>query len=179
MKLKRFCIATSISLLGLIGCGKSEIKKLEAENQMLLDFSMQQDAIINEVAHAINHFEENLGFIVQKETMIWNASNKENPEKENQLAAISSHLNAVDSLIQKNEDIIQRLNQRLEASEGKWHSLQKTVLLFRSKLRKKHQEVNQLRNKLGIAIEQTYAKREDIFAISPRPDNFMAASTSP
>lgn len=176
MKLKRFCVATSISLLGFLGCGKSEIKKLEAENQILHDFSIQQGAVINEVAQSINQFEENLGVIVQKEELIWKASHKDSAQKENQLAAISSHLFAVDSLIQKNEDIIHRLNLRLEVSEGKWHSLQKTVFLFRSKLKKKHQEVNRLRNKLGIAIEQSYAKREDIFTLSPPPADFMVAS---
>lgn len=179
MKLKRFCVATSISLFGLLGCGKSEIKKLEAENQMLLDFSMQQDAVINEVAQSINSFEKNLGTIVKKEEWMWKVSRQDSAHNKKQLETISGQLRLVDSLIQKNEELVERLHHQVEKSEGKWNKLQKTVSLFQEKLRQKHQEVTQLRNKLGIAIEHTYTGKEDFWAIRPKHKLYVAGSHRP
>jgi len=107
MNIKRFCVATSISLLGFLGCGKNEnTKQLEADNQMLLDFSIQQDEVINEVAASINQFEGNLKAVSQKEEQIWTSQKIDLHNQETQLAKLSKQLQSMDSLIYRNEGIL-------------------------------------------------------------------------
>ena len=110
----------------IFSCNSGKIKKLEEENNSLIEQTAQKDSLLNNFMSAFNDFESNLELIKENESLI--SMNSGDPEmRVDQKEKILSDIQMINQLLDDNKSIIADLSSRLEGSDAKLGEFRRMV----------------------------------------------------
>ena len=132
----------------IFSCNSGKIKKLEEDNNALLEQTAQKDSLLNDFMSAFNDFESNLEMIKEKESLI--SMNSGDPEmRVDQKDKIISDIQMINQLLDDNKSIIADLTSRLEGSDAKLGEFRRMVSRLKKQLEEKDSEVASLKTNLA------------------------------
>ncbi|MCB0835088.1 MAG: hypothetical protein KDE26_00055 [Bacteroidetes bacterium] len=132
----------------IFSCNSGKIKKLEEENNSLIEQTAQKDSLLNNFMSAFNDFESNLELIKEKESLI--SMNSGDPEmRVDQKEKILSDIQMINQLLDDNKSIIADLSSRLEGSDAKLGEFRRMVSRLKKQLEEKDTEVASLKTSLA------------------------------
>lgn len=169
--MKYLWIILLIPVMALFSCNQGKVKKLEAENQQLMDANQEQDSLLNSFMASFNAFDQNLQEIKAKEDLI--AMNAGDPEmrKETRKETILDDIQAINDLLDQNRNIIDELNQKLEASDGQVGQFRRMVANLKKSLNEKDTQIASLKENL---VEMDFT----IASLNRKVDTLSQASTN-
>lgn len=125
-----------------------QYKQLEQEKQSVSSDNSMKDSTINSMFGAFNRINENLQAIKQKQGLL-GKDGKGNVEKgadmEQQMAA---DLHAIDSLLDANKKLIQRMRSSAKANKSKISEMEKTIAMLEQTINEKDTEIAGLKEQL-------------------------------
>ena len=141
----------------LISCGNnSEVERLKAERDSLLQISGNKDQSINEFMQSFNEIEANLETIKQKENIISLKTHGDIELDQTAKDKINDDILAIYDLMKQNNDKLNSLKSKLRKANIKATEFEKMIQRMQSQLSAKDEEINTLKNdlaRLNIDIE--------------------------
>ncbi|MCK9611921.1 MAG: hypothetical protein PHR81_05540 [Bacteroidales bacterium] len=135
-----------------------QIKELQAQ-------LAEKDASVNEMFSFINDVEDNLNTIEASQMKI-QESKKGNTEVEQDVKeSIMEHITNINTLLEKNKELIKKLESALRNSNMKVDALQKTIELLNQQMLEKDTEIADLKTqleKLNFTVAELNTKIEDL-----------------
>jgi hypothetical protein len=125
-----------------------QYKQLEAERQGVAAESSMKDSTINGLFGAFNRINENLRVIKEKQGLLGKGATggaETGPDMEMSMAA---DLHMIDSLLDENKKLIERMRKNAKANKGKIAELEKTILAMESSIAEKDTEIASLKEQL-------------------------------
>ena len=169
-------------LVGLFafGCNQKKMDQLEQTNLQLKETTARQDSLLNGFLHTFNEIEDNLVEIKQKEQLI--EVNAQDPEfTPNQKERIIANIEAIDTLMIKNREMIAGLNKQIARSNGKRKEFQRLVSRLNDQLVVRDTSIAQLKrllvNREG-EIQDLAIQVQDLTTITQRQSSRMATQDS-
>jgi len=141
-------LVLSLLAVFLFSCNtklKEEKERLEQENSELQDQLNTQEETLNDFLGALNEIEENLGNIREKEKMISRTQLEGRP---NRMQIVQEDIKAIDELLEKNRQLIARLNRDLRNSNLKIGEFEVMVQRLTEQIEEKEMEIVSLRAEL-------------------------------
>ena len=169
-------------VIGVIasGCNQKKIDQLEQTNHQLQQTTERQDSLLNGFLHTFNEIEDNLVVIKEKEQLIEVSS--QDPEfTPNQKERIIANIQAIDTLMVKNRELIANLNQQLNRSNGKQKEFRRLISRLNNQIAEKDTSIAQLKGLLAnreVEIQDLSMKVEDLATITRRQSDRMASQDS-
>ncbi|MDB4285927.1 hypothetical protein N9933_01335 [bacterium] len=145
---KQFVIILIAALaLSLTACNKKKLEQLESSNKQLSQVNQRQDSLLNDFMLYFNEFEENLDLIKEREAII--STNTENPEfQQDRKDKVLSDIQTINTLLVKNQTIIDSLTERLKGSQWRTKEFKRTIANLNKKLENKTSTIDQLKGDL-------------------------------
>lgn len=158
-------ILVSLVAAFLFSCNtklKEEKERLEQENLQLIDQLDTKEETLNEFLGALNEIEENLSAIREKEKMIARTQLEGRP---NRMQIVQDDIKAIDELLEKNRQLIARLNRDLRNSNLKVGEFEVMVKRLNEQMEEKEAEIVSLRAELenmSTQVRTLTAKVDDL-----------------
>ncbi len=141
-------IITSLLAVFLLSCNtklKEEKEQLQKANSELLEQLNTKEGTLNEFLGSLNEIEANLSTIKEREKMISRAQVEGRP---NRMDIIQQDIKAIDELLEKNRQLIARLNRDFRNSNLKISEFDEMVKRLNLQVEEKEQEIVSLRAQL-------------------------------
>ena len=148
-----------IGLAILSACNQGKLEELEAENLKLKELTTTKDSSINKMLLSFNEIQTNLAEIKKREGVIQINTAESNAITKDIKQSINEDIELINSLMQRNEELIIQLNQELESSEVKMDQFRALIANLNQNVKDKNQEIAQLSYQLRekkIKIGQLY-----------------------
>ncbi|RMG68339.1 MAG: hypothetical protein D6722_11945 [Bacteroidetes bacterium] len=143
----RFFTLALLAPLFLLSCNQNKIKQLESENQRLRDEKVVQDSLLTDFMETFNAFETNLAQIRERESLV--AMNADNPEFRTEgKERVIEDMTLINELLEQNRLIIDSLEQKVAASDGRLGEFRRMVTRLKQQLAEKDAEVVTLKDQL-------------------------------
>lgn len=142
----------------LISCNHQKIKKLESQNDSLLQQASLKDESINEFLMSFNEIQDNLDSIKTKEMIITESTAGKTELKKNAKDQINDDINTIYLLLNDTQDKLEELRKKLGKSNYQVQELTKMVNNLTKQLQEKDEEIEALRGEL----EQMNIKVSDL-----------------
>ena len=134
----------------LASCQQKKIDQMQAVQDSIMHVGVEKDsAIINFVA-AMTEIQENLDSIKQIEELVKIESSTGSEMKRNTKDQIVNDISVIHELLQKNKDLVARLEKQLGASNVKVAEFQKAIALLNRQIEQKDVEITTLKSDLEI-----------------------------
>jgi peptidoglycan hydrolase CwlO-like protein len=141
----------------LISCGNSsEVERLTAERDSLLQIAGNKDETINEFMQSFNEIEANLETIKQKENIISLKTHGDIELDQTAKDKINDDILSIYDLMKQNNDKLNSLRTKLRKANIKASEFEKMIERMQSQLNAKDDEINTLKDdlaRLNIDIE--------------------------
>lgn len=150
-----------------------QIKQLQAELQA-------KDSTVNDMFSFINEVEGNLNDIEVSQMKITESKKGNTEVNEDVKQSIKDHIQNINTLLDKNKQIIAKLEKSLRNSNMKIESLQKTIDLLNKQLTDKDAEIVALKDqleKLNFTVQELNAKVADLNAQSDQQNQIIDQQT--
>lgn len=162
--MKKTIIASLLAVF-LFSCNtklKEENEQLQKSNSELIEQLNTKEGTLNDFLGSLNEIEANLSIIKDKEKMISRAQLEGRP---NRMDVIQQDIKAIDGLLEKNRQLIARLNRDLRNSNLKISEFDEMVKRLNQQVEEKEHEIVSLRAQLQTKTTQVStltAKVEDL-----------------
>ncbi len=134
----------------LVSCQQKKIDQMQAIQDSIMHVGVEKDsAIINFVA-AMTEIQENLDSIKQIEELVKIESSTGSEMKRNEKDQIVNDISVIHELLQKNKDLVAKLEKQLGASNVKVAEFQKAIALLNRQIEQKDIEITDLKSELEI-----------------------------
>ena len=134
----------------LASCQQKKIDQMQAIQDSIMHVGIEKDsAIINFVA-TMTEIQENLDSIKQIEELVKMESNSGLEMQRNAKDQIVSDISVIHELLQKNKDLVAKLEKQLGASNVKVAEFQKAIALLNRQIEQKDIEITNLQSELEI-----------------------------
>jgi len=145
--------------------GEDDLDPKDKQIKELQTQLAEKDANVNDMFSFINDVEDNLNTIEASQMKI-SESKKGNTEvKEDVKESIMEHITNINTLLEKNKELIQKLEGALRKSNMKVDALQKTIDLLNQQMTQKDAEIADLKvqlEKLNFTVAELNTKIEDL-----------------
>jgi chromosome segregation ATPase len=151
----KYIFAACLSLILITSCNS---KKSEGENSKetvyndrdsLINLNKEREESLNELIASFNEIERNLDSVAVKQQIIYaNTENKSRDLKRDQKNRIISEIQAINTLMNQNTELVASLKRKLSRSNKKNKQLDETVQTLTSQLEQKTIELNALNERL-------------------------------
>jgi len=146
-------------------------KSTDPKDQQIQQLQAQlatKDSSVNNMFSFINQVEDNLNVIEASQTKI-TASKKggANEVKGDVKESIEEHIKNINTLLEKNKEIVAKLEKALRKSNMKGEALQKTIDMLNQQIAQKDAEIADLKvqlEKLNFTVQELNAKVVDLGA---------------
>ncbi|HNW70518.1 MAG TPA: hypothetical protein PKI01_08965 [Bacteroidales bacterium] len=169
MKKYLFIIACILPLLwSCNGTTENGEEKLDPKDQQIKDLQAQiaeKDANVNDMFSFINDVEDNLNTIEASQMKIAESKKGNNEVQQDVKESIMEHITNINTLLEKNKELIRNLEGALRKSNMKVDALQKTIDLLNQKMTEKDAEIADLKvqlEKLNFTVAELNTKIEDL-----------------
>jgi len=139
------------AMLMTVSCNKQkeENARLQAKNDSLLALGYQKDTTVMEFVRAFNEIQSNLDSIKMKENIISQNTNGGTEVQSNASAQITSDINSIYQLLEKNRAQVASLKKQLKGSNAKVAELEKMITNLEKSIAEKDAEIADLKDQLG------------------------------
>jgi chromosome segregation ATPase len=139
------------AMLMTVSCNKQkeENARLQAKNDSLLALGYQKDTTVMEFVRAFNEIQSNLDSIKMKENIISQNTNGGTEVQSNASAQITSDINSIYQLLEKNRAQVASLKKQLKGSNAKVAELEKMISNLEKSIAEKDAEIADLKDQLG------------------------------
>ncbi len=147
---KAITAAIAASVL-MIGCTNqsTEVKRLQAENDSLLQVNAQTTADFNEMIQLINDVEEGFRQMKEAENYLVTQKDANGEVSLTTREQIKNDMTLVAETLQKNKERLDKLQQQLKQSKNQSASLQKTIERLQTEITEKTQLITSLQESLA------------------------------
>ncbi len=135
-----------------------QIKELQAQ-------LAEKDANVNEMFSFINDVEDNLNTIEASQMKISESKKSNNEVEQDVKESIMEHITNINTLLEKNKELIKKLEGALRNSNMKVDALQKTIELLNQQMTQKDAEIADLKvqlEKLNFTVAELNTRIEDL-----------------
>lgn len=132
----------------LISCNHQKVKKLESQNDSLVQQANLKDESINEFLMSFNEIQENLDSIKTTEMIITESTTGKTELKKNAKDQINDDINTIYLLLNDTQDKLEELRNKLGKSNYQVQELTKMVDHLTKQLQEKDEEIEALRGEL-------------------------------
>lgn len=169
------------------GCGNSSTSE-SGESNDPKDVQIRQlqqqlsgkDSSVTEMFTFINDVEENLGTIESSQMKITDAK-KNNEVSGDAKEKIMEHIQNINTLLDKNKQLIAKLEKSLRKSNVKVETLEKTIELLNKQVAEKDAEIADLKTqleKLNFTVQELNAKLVDLSAQNDQQNQTIDQQTT-
>ncbi len=165
MKKNILIILIAISMIACQGVSKEEHEKLLSEKEILEDEIKERDNSLNEFFSTLNNIEENLAIIKSKENIISKETSRSLEGRDNVRDRINEDIMLIGDLMEKNRQLIVKLNQNLKKSNARVQELENMVARLTEQLEEKEIEISVLKDelaKLNLKVDFLTTKIDDL-----------------
>jgi len=146
------------AMLLTLSCNKqkAEIERLKQKNDSLLAIGFAKDTTVMSYVRAFNEIQSNLDSIKIKENIISQNTNGGTELQANAKDQVTSDINAIYLLLQKNREIVAQLRSKLKKSDARIIELEKMIESLNKQIDEKDVEISVLKDqlaKLNIKVE--------------------------
>jgi len=146
------------AMLLTLSCNKqkAEIERLKQKNDSLLAIGYAKDTTVMSYVRAFNEIQSNLDSIKVKENIISQNTQGGTELQTNAKDQVTSDINAIYLLLQKNREIVAQLRSKLKKSDVRIAELEKMIESLNKQVEDKDAEISQLKDqlaKLNIQVE--------------------------
>jgi chromosome segregation ATPase len=146
------------AMLLTMGCNKqkAEIERLKAKNDSLMAIGFAKDTTVMSYVRAFNEIQSNLDSIKQKENIISQNTQGGTELQANAKDQVTSDINSIYLLLQKNREIVAQLRSKLKKSDVRIIELEKMIESLNNQINAKDTEISDLKDqlaKLNIQVE--------------------------
>ncbi|HIZ26686.1 MAG TPA: hypothetical protein H9969_06445 [Candidatus Barnesiella merdipullorum] len=147
---KAITAAIAASVL-MIGCTNqsTEVKRLQAENDSLLQVNAQTTADFNEMIQLINDVEEGFRQMKEAENYLVTQKDANGEVSLTTREQIKNDMTLVAETLQKNKERLDKLQQQLKQSKNQSASLQKTIERLQTEITEKTELITSLQESLA------------------------------
>lgn len=160
-------------VLALTACQQGKIDKMQATQDSLTGVSAQKDAAILDFVSAMTEIQENLDSIKRMQDIVRvESSEGQQSDKER----ILSDVQVIADLMQKNRELINKLQKQLGASNAKVAELQRAIVVLNRQIEQKDAELASLQaelQKLNIDVSDLNTRLNDMTTESMRKDQVI------
>ena len=167
--MKKYFILLLAALPLFFGCENKKqtahILSLQADSVRLVRLVEDKDATINSLFQTLNEIEENLAAIRAKESLIADQTGETQEMKADLKERINQSIAEINELMDKNKQLINRLNAQVRSSNLKIAELNKTIERMNETIANKEKEIAELKAnlaQLNIQIETLNTKVADL-----------------
>jgi hypothetical protein len=149
----KFLLATAFSLMLITSCDpkKPKVAATESnrERDSLIRITNERDESLNEFIASFNDIERNLDSVAIKQQIIYANTEKNGRDlKRAQKDRIINEIQAINTLMSKNSEMITSLKRKLSKSNKKNKQLDETILTLTNQLEQKNIELTALNERL-------------------------------
>ncbi|MBE0661882.1 MAG: hypothetical protein IH597_05375 [Bacteroidales bacterium] len=167
--MKKFLILSLAVLPLFFSCENKKqtahIQSLQADSLRLTQLAQEKETAINALFQTLNEIEENLATVRAKESLIADQTGDSQEMKADVKDRINQSIAEINQLMDKNKELVNRLNVQVKNSSLKVTDLNKTVERMNETVATKEQEIAQLKDNLGrlnIEIENLNVRVADL-----------------
>jgi chromosome segregation ATPase len=128
---------------------KAEIERLKAKNDSLLAIGFAKDTTVMSYVRAFNEIQTNLDSIKQKENIISQNTQGGTELQANAKDQVTSDINAIYQLLQKNRQVVASLKSKLKKSDVRIVELEKMIESLNKQIEAKDVEIGDLKTQLA------------------------------
>jgi len=163
--IKRYAILLLAALPFFIGCENKKqtahIQSLQADSLRLTRLVDDKDSTINMLFQTLNEIEENLAAIRAKESLIADQTAGQQEMQADVKDRINQSIAEISTLMEKNKELINRLNAQVRSSNLRITELNKTIERLNETVANKEREIAELKSnvaKLNTQVETLNTK---------------------
>jgi len=153
---------------------KAEIERLKAKNDSLLAVGFAKDTTVMSYVRAFNEIQTNLDSIKQKESIISQSTKGGTELQANAKDQVTSDINAIYQLLQKNRQMVANLKAKLKKSDVRIVELEKMVETLNKQLESKDLEISDLKDQLGKLNIKVEGLTSQVNNLNQSVDNLSA-----
>ena len=153
---------------------KAEIERLKAKNDSLLAVGFAKDTTVMSYVRAFNEVQSNLDSIKQKENIISQNTQGGTELRANAKDQVTSDINAIYLLLQKNRQLVANLKAKLKKSDVRIVELEKMVESLNEQLESKDVEIADLKDQLGKLNIKVEGLTSQVSNLNQSVDNLSA-----
>ncbi|MBK7215165.1 MAG: hypothetical protein IPH88_18125 [Bacteroidales bacterium] len=128
---------------------KAEIERLKAKNDSLMAIGFAKDTTVMSYVRAFNEIQSNLDSIKQKENIISQNTAGGTELQANAKDQVTSDINAIYQLLQKNRELVASLRSKLKKSDVRIVELEKMIESLNKQIESKDVEIATLKDQLA------------------------------
>jgi chromosome segregation ATPase len=177
---KIFLLILLPALLITTSCNKqkAEIERLKAKNDSLMAVGFAKDTTVMSYVRAFNEIQSNLDSIKQKENII-----SQNTQGGTELQAdakdqVTSDINAIYLLLQKNRAIVEQLRSKLKKSDVRIVELEKMIEALNTQINEKDTEIASLKDQLAKLNIKVEGLSSEVSSLNKTVDNLSSDNRS-
>lgn len=135
-------------LFSLAACNQAELDRAKVQKDSLNQVIVLRDSSINEALNVFLEIEKNLNEITIKEKVIVINNSKGGEMGESAKERINMQINSINSLMERNRELISSLNKKVKTANNKNASLLKSIVVLNNRLLDKDMELKKLDQQL-------------------------------
>lgn len=170
-----------IVVFGLVSCQQKKLDRMQAVQDSIAQAAVEKDSAILGFVSVMTEIQENLDSIKRVEEIVRLESSSGQEMKKSQRDQIVSDIRTIQELLQKNKELVVKLQKQLSSSGSKVAELQRAILVLNRQVEQKDAEIATLNaelEKLQIDISGLNTRLESMASESLRKDEVIQQKTS-
>ena len=153
---------------------KAENERLKAKNDSLMAIGFAKDTTVMSYVRAFNEIQSNLDSIKQKENIISQNTKGGTELQANAKDQVTSDINAIYQLLQKNRQVVAGLRAKLKKSDVRIVELEKMIESLNKQIESKDVEIADLKDQLGKLNIKVEGLTSQVGNLNQTVDNLSA-----
>jgi len=164
------------AMLLTMSCNKQkvEIERLKAKNDSLMAIGFAKDTTVMSYVRAFNEIQSNLDSIKQKENIISQNTQGGTELQPNAKDQVTSDINAIYLLLQKNRQVVAQLKAKLKKSDVRIVELEKMIETLNKQIESKDVEIGTLKDQLAKLNIQVEGLNSQVSNLNTKVDNLSS-----
>lgn len=157
---------------------KAEIERLKAKNDSLMAIGFAKDTTVMSYVRAFNEIQSNLDSIKLKENIISQNTQGGTELQANAKDQVTSDINAIYQLLQKNRELVAQLRAKLKKSDVRIVELEKMIESLNKQIEEKDVEIASLKDQLANLNIKVEGLSSQVSSLNKTVDNLSSENKS-
>jgi chromosome segregation ATPase len=168
------------AMLLTLSCNKqkAEIERLKAKNDSLMAIGFAKDTTVMSYVRAFNEIQSNLDSIKLKENIISQNTQGGTELQANAKDQVTSDINAIYQLLQKNRELVAQLRSKLKKSDVRIVELEKMIESLNKQIEEKDVEIASLKDQLANLNIKVEGLSSQVSSLNKTVDNLSSENKS-
>ncbi|MDD4193075.1 MAG: hypothetical protein PHI28_17200 [Mangrovibacterium sp.] len=146
--MKRSIIGIAVVMISMASCQQRKIDRMELEQDSITQVVLRRDSAILDFVASMNEIQENLDSIKVIQSIVKVQSDRGSELQQGEKNRIISDLRTINELLEKNKDLIARLQRQVSSSGMKIAELQRAIVNLNRMAEEKTAEIVLLRGEM-------------------------------